>query len=143
MKRLTIFYLLISIFSCQEQANKSASLNTKSDVVEHNVKNKVVDNEQNDKILDSIRRLPEVVARESYLDSLTNHNGSIALLIVSRPTKSQPYYWIKVGYDNEIRFETYYNFYVYITGTEKFEIKYYDVIRGKAITLKEWRMRKK
>jgi hypothetical protein len=138
MKALIILYIFTSIFSCEYESKPLPSIGTSQNVF-------TTDNgtQKEDKILDAVRKLPEVIEREKYLDSLTNHKGHVALMVESKPSKLQPYYWIKVGYDNELRFETYFNFYIYNVGNGNLEIKYYDVVIGKAITLKEWRKRKK
>lgn len=139
MKALIILYFFTSIFSCKDETKSLPSDGRSQNVFTTDVNG----TQQEDKILDAIRKLPEVIEREKYLDSLTNHKGHISVMVVSKPSKSQPYYWVKVGYDNELRFETYYNFYVYNAGKGNLEIKYYDVVSGKAITLKEWRKSRK
>jgi|ERR1700694_250681 len=138
MKALIILYFFTSILACKDRTKPLPSNQANA----QNVFITDVDSTlQEDKVLDAIRKLPEVIVREKYLDSLTNHKGRISVMVVSKPQKTQSYYWVKVGYDNELRFETYYNFYVYSVAGN-LEIKYYDVISGKPISLKEWRRNK-
>ncbi len=91
-----------------------------------------------DIILDKIYNIPEVRKKEHFIDSLTNHKHGISMMILKRPTTKEPYYAVQVGYDNKIRFETYYTFYVY---RKNLVIKFYDTIPGEVITLEEWRKR--
>lgn len=112
MKAIIILYFFTSIFTCKEETKPLSSNESAQKVF----KTEVNSSSQEDKILDAVRILPEVIEREKYLNSLTNHKAHISVMVVSKPTKSQPYYWVKVGYDNEFRYENYYNFYVYDLG---------------------------
>jgi hypothetical protein len=84
--------------------------------------------------------LPEVKLSSRFIDSLTNHRHGIAMRIVQRPDKSNKYFIIDAGYDNDLRFENYYNFYVW---PEKMTIKIVDSYTGKLLTLSEWRKTRK
>lgn len=87
-------------------------------------------------IMEKIYKLPEVRERDHFIDSMTNHKHGISMIILQRPNKSNPYYIVQVGYNNEIRFETNFTFYVY---KKNDAIKFYDTESGKVITLNEWR----
>ena len=92
------------------------------------------------RITDKLFHLAEVQQSNSFIDSFTHHTHGIAARIMQRPNKSTKYYWIAVGYDSDLRFETYYNFYVW---PDKMTIKYLDTFTGKALTLAEWRKNRK
>ena len=92
------------------------------------------------KILAKLYSLPEVKLSDLYIDSLTNHKHGISMRIVQRPDKSTKYYIVDAGYDNDERFENYYNFYVW---PEKMTIKVVDSYTGKLLTLSEWRKTRK
>jgi len=92
------------------------------------------------RIVDKLFALAEVKQSNSFIDSFSHHTHGIAARVMSRPDKSTKYYWIAVGYDNDERFETYYNFYVL---PDKMTIKYLDTFTGKALTLAEWRKNRK
>ena len=92
------------------------------------------------RIVDKLFDLPEVRLSNSYVDSFTHHTHGIAARVMQRPGKSAKYYWIAVGYDSDLRFETYYNFYVW---PAKMTIKYMDTFTGKMLTLAAWRKTRK
>jgi hypothetical protein len=89
-----------------------------------------------DKILYRLSKLPEVRWSNLYIDSFTRHTHRISMRVVEKPDSMKKYYWIAVGYNNDERFETYYNFYVW---PDKMIIKYLDSKSGKVLTLSEWR----
>ena len=92
------------------------------------------------KIICKLSLLPEVKQSNHYIDSFSKHTHGISFRVMRRPNKFGNYFWIAVGYDSDIRFETYYNFYVW---PDKMLIKYLDVRSGKPITLSEWRKKRK
>ena len=64
----------------------------------------------------------------------------VSIMIVEKPTAQKPYYWVKVGYDSELRFETYFNFYVYRKGLV---MKFLDTATEEDVFgLQEWRRRR-
>jgi hypothetical protein len=89
-------------------------------------------------VLEKVYKIPEVKKKDHFIDSLTNHKHGISMIILERPNENKLYYVVQVGYNNEIRFEPYYTFYVY---KKNFTVKFYDPIPGEIITLKEWRKR--
>jgi hypothetical protein len=93
-----------------------------------------------DIVLNKIYKIPEVRKKDHFVDSITNHKHGISMIIVQRPNAKEPYYVVQVGYNNKIRFEPYYTFYVY---KKNLVIKFYDTIQNEIITLEEWRKRSK
>jgi len=94
------------------------------------------DSEVINRIMDKLYRLPEVKEKDAFIDSLTKHKHGISMRIMQRPGKLTKYYWIAVGYNSNLRFQTYYNFYVW---PDSMVIKYLDPDSGKILTLSEWR----
>ena len=118
-------------------ADADSGLSTK--VLSANNKMKIAvgdDTTVEDRVIDRVYNLPEVRAKDSFIDSITKHKNGISLIIFKYPTKINPYYWVQAGYDNKLRFEPYYNFYVY---KENLEVKFYDTITGDILTLEQWR----
>lgn len=94
-----------------------------------------------EKVLDLLNELPEVITANNYIDSLTNHKKGISLMIGKKPTADNPFFQIRAGYNGPEQFEPYYNFYVNAL-TLKIEVD--DVVEGKRLDLAEWRkLRKK
>jgi hypothetical protein len=101
----------------------------------------IVDDKLRDKIIDKIANLAEVQEKSIYIDSLTKGKNGISVIILSSPSKTDPYYWVQAGYNSSVRFEPYFNFYVY---PPNLEIKYLDVNNeDKLVSLKEWRRMRK
>jgi len=91
------------------------------------------------KIIDTIYRLPEVKKRADYVKTHTNGTRQLKYTIWTTPAKSAPYYWIKVMEDNGGSYYTHFNFYLY---PASFLIKYLDPGNGNAIRLEQWRKMK-
>ncbi|MBA3829239.1 MAG: hypothetical protein H0X33_09910 [Taibaiella sp.] len=100
-----------------------------------------------DKILDMILKLPEVRKDALYTDSISLGKRALIAIIKKKPSKQNNYYWIAVmdigkeaSDTNDMAF-THLHFYVY---PKTLEIKLYDPVDDKILTLKEWRkLRKK
>lgn len=92
-----------------------------------------------EKVFDRIMQIAEVQESNRQIDSLSNHTKGIALIIVERPSGGLPYFSVKVGYDGDTRFETYYLFYV---EPKTLDVKIEDILSGEVLTLDEWRKRK-
>lgn len=88
-----------------------------------------------------ILKLSEVVDKNKFIDSLTNHKHGISLISDSLEIEGTKYYEIKAGYNSEIRFETYFTFYIEKENCNN--IKVWEPIEGNIITLSEWRDSKK
>lgn len=88
-------------------------------------------------ILDKIAALPEFKKSNAYLDSLTGHKHGLASMIF-KPTAEEKEYYVRVGYNGDQHFETYYNFYV---DSSTLDIKIADPIEADIITLAEFRKR--
>jgi hypothetical protein len=89
-----------------------------------------------DSIIAKLLQLPEVRKSNNFVDSFTHHKHGVSALVMSKPSKNSKYYCIAVGYNGDLRFETYYNFYVW---PKTMTIKYLDTYSGEILTLAKWR----
>jgi hypothetical protein len=109
--KMVLVLILISVeisWNLPESKNYSAVSN-KSQQNSYHFNDTTVEN----KVLAKLFSLPEVKLSGRFIDSLTRHRQGIAMRIVQHPDKSNEYYIIDAGYDNDLRFENYYNFYVW------------------------------
>lgn len=121
MKKLFIItFLIVSLAS----ASYSQSSN----------KNRTATEE--DRILDTILDLKEVRDREKYVVDQTKGKHHLKSMIPQEPSKSDPYYLVKVVEDNGMSYYTHFNFYVY---PNTLRIEYYDTMTGEAMDLQTWR----
>jgi len=95
-------------------------------------------NIREDKIIDRLYLLPEIKEKNRYIDSFTNHKRGIAFITMSKPNGKSDFYWIQAGFNGDVRFEPYYNFYVYYP---KMKIEVLDPSTDKVYSLQEWRKR--
>ncbi len=115
--------LLVSLLS-RGQSTKAVITNPKNSVAIE------------EKILDTIIKLPECKQRADYIIKQTRGKRHLGIVIYERPSKGSPYYWVKAWEDNGMSYATHFNFYVY---PKPFSIKYYDTVNDKALSLNEWR----
>ena len=87
------------------------------------------------KIIDKLLTLPFVKKTNVYIDSFSNHKHGIAFMIDKGGDSTDTDITVEAGYNGELRFETYYHFYVN-PGT--LEIKVLDVVTDKKLTVKEF-----
>lgn len=120
--------------------NAKSETNEKYSLKDRNDKYNFDDSLIVSRILDKLSRLPEVRRKNRIIDSLTHHSKGISMRVMHQPDKSKNYFWIAVGYNNSLRFETYYNFYVW---PDKMIIKYLDPHTGNTLSLAEWRQKQK
>lgn len=95
---------------------------------------------EEDTVISRVLGLPEVQAKNSFIDSLTGHRHGISIMVVNYPgdEPGHPRWWVQAGYNSDIRFEPYFNFYVYVPDMT---IKVLDPNSNKAIGLEAWRAR--
>lgn len=84
-----------------------------------------------DMILDSIQKLPFIIAAHKNIDSFSQHKNGIAFLIDS----SEKEWLIQAGYNGGERFETYHRLYV---NPATFEIKVYDVVNDEKLSVADY-----
>jgi len=87
---------------------------------------------EDDKVINKILSIREVKQQSRYIDTISGHKHGIFVVILKRPKNSADYYWVQAGYNNEMRFEPYFNFYVYCP---KMTVKFLDPISNKVYSL--------
>lgn len=88
------------------------------------------------RIIDTVFGLKEVVEKSLYVKHQTQGKRHLQCLIWAKPTKEEPYYWVKIIEDNGVTYYTHFNFYVY---PKSFVIKYLDTVNDNVIDLATWR----
>jgi hypothetical protein len=119
MEKRTLFFTIFIIFlsaSCFNTNQKLALINEKS-------------------VDDTIFTLKEVQEKNHFIDSVTNHKHGISL-ITEKPTETEKEWSIQAGYNDEARFETYFQFYF---NPETKQISVEDFISGNKESLDAWR----
>lgn len=92
--------------------------------------------EEENRIVDTIFKLPEVQEMQKSIDKQTAGKRSLKIFITDTPTTANNYHWVKVAEDNGSNLVTHFNFFVY-PNIER--IMYFDVVADKEMTLEEWR----
>jgi len=93
-----------------------------------------------DRIIDTLLRVPQVVAQSKYMEKETKGERRLKLWIGSRPSEGDKYYWVKAGEDNGMSLVTIFDFHVY---PDSMRIMYYDVAEDREMTLREWEEKEK
>jgi hypothetical protein len=124
------------IISVNPNGNALFTFDISNQTTKHPISELIQDTTEENIVLGKIYKIPEVRKKDHFIDSLTNHKHGISTITLKRPTAKEAYYVIQVGYNNEMRFEPYYTFYVY---KKNLVIKVYDTLSGKIISLAEWR----
>ncbi|HLP53855.1 MAG TPA: hypothetical protein VK151_02460 [Fluviicola sp.] len=88
-----------------------------------------------DKIMDQVWALPEVIELNNKIRKKTNDKRGLSTRISSEPSDDQEYYGVTVAEDNGESYATYFEFHIY----PDYSIRYYDVIEDRELTLEEWR----
>lgn len=87
------------------------------------------------RILDTLKKLPEIKEQQQVLDSMTNHTDKVSF-ILNPPTVGNRNYIVQVGDMRGEQFEMYYLFYIQ---PDSFIIRIEDNNSGYLMTLDEWR----
>jgi len=141
MKKLLLCSSLIAVLAaCNNAADKqapaikdSATNTVHTDSVTSYV-HKFEDTLLEDKITNALMKLPFVIKSSKYIDSLSNHKHSIAFMM-DKPEAPETDIPVQAGYNGNERFETYYRFFV---NPKTLEIKVYDPVEDKKLTVKEY-----
>ena len=86
------------------------------------------------RITAALMKLSFVKKANTYIDSFSNHQHGIAFMLDSLG-KGEKEIYVQAGYNGDQRFETYYQFYV---NPKTLEIKVYDVVDDKKLSVKEY-----
>lgn len=86
------------------------------------------------KITEALMKLSFVKKSNAYIDSLSNHRHGIAFMMdETKPGETD--IDVHAGYNGGGRFETYYRF---LVNPKSMEIKVYDPVQDKTLSLKEY-----
>jgi hypothetical protein len=84
-----------------------------------------------ERITDTLMKLPFVLKSNTYIDSFSNHQYGIAFM----PDTTGGAISVAAGYNGPERFETYYNFSI---DRKTFEIKILDPVSGDYISIEDY-----
>lgn len=122
---LLLCLMLFATHACLAQTNQNNATHTSGKV-----------SNLEDKIIDTVASLTEVKARANYVRTKTKGKRNLQYAIWGKPTKENPYYWVRVMEDNGTEYHDHFDFYVY---PRSFAIRFYDIVNDTAITLSDWR----
>jgi hypothetical protein len=91
---------------------------------------------EEDKVIDMIARLPEVIKTDDYCKKLSKGKRHLVTMIGGYPSTGENYYLVKVAEDNGTAFHTWFLFAVY---PKSYKIEYYDTMNDRYIPLRIWR----
>ncbi len=130
--------LLFACWSCNDQpanttspaGNDTAAKKTKKDTVPVDASTAPKKGLE-DRITDSLMKLPFVQEANRHLDSVTKHKHGISFMFDTLDNQVD----VKAGYNGTDRFETYFNFTV---DPKTFVIKVMDVVSGDYMTVEDF-----
>ncbi len=82
-----------------------------------------------------ISNLSKVKKMDGELSSNPTKPQHLSYILLKEPSKEFKYYWIQVGVNGPVRFETLFNFHI---NSKTKEIYYYDALEDKRIPVKQW-----
>jgi hypothetical protein len=137
---LLLLFLLISVVACNNNTEKETVV-VKDSVIKtiesdsaatyvHDFSDTVLQ----EKITDVLMKLPFVKKSNNFIDSFSNHKHSIAFMM-NKPEAGETEIQVQAGYNGNERFETYYRFFV---NPKNMQIKVYDPVADKKLTIKEF-----
>ncbi len=141
MKQLILFVFTATCFAaCNQGTDTKAPAPTDSlkglpkvDSVPPYV-HRFADSSLEGRITGALMKLPLVIKSSQYIDSISNHKHQIAFML-DGPAAPETDIPVQAGYNGNERFETYYRFFV---NPKTLEIKVYDPVEDKKLTVKEY-----
>lgn len=140
MKYALVLSLLVFFTACNNTSKTEETVVTDSAAkkVQTDSSSKYIytfaDTALQDKITEALMKLPFVIKSDKYIDSFSNHRHGIAFMM-DEPKENEPDISVQAGYNGGERFETYYRFFV---DPKTMEIKVYDPVEDKKLTVKEY-----
>ncbi|MFB2938822.1 hypothetical protein ACE1B6_26515 [Aerosakkonemataceae cyanobacterium BLCC-F154] len=131
MKQITIFlsFALFLLIPITWQIENKALANQPFSITQ-------AANPESEKVMNLVWRLPEVQQKAAEIRRLSNGKVRVKLMLETTPTKTEPYYTVRVFEDNPDRIVTLYWFRVNMP-EEKITVQ--DAITGEYISLEQWR----
>ena len=146
MKYYLFLFMFIAFAACNNTDTSVTVVNDSSSTQKQNDSTKIkadssakyihtfTDTVLENKITAVLLKLPFVIKSNNYIDSFSNHTHGIAFML-DEATKNETDISVQAGYNGAGRFETYYRFFV---NPKTMDIKVYDPVEGKKLTLKEY-----
>ncbi len=140
MKYVLVLMLLVSFTACNNASKTEEAVvhDSAANHVQPDSSSKFIhtfsDTALENKITTALLQLPFVIKSDRYIDSFSNHKHGIAF-ILDDPDPNEPDVSVQAGYNGAERFETYYRFFI---NPKTMEIKVYDAVADKKLTLKEY-----
>jgi hypothetical protein len=139
---IAVSALLLLTPSCKGES-KSAVGATNSNFVSDNTLNqddsvKVTNNTSGgamDTIFRKISAIHKVAKLEREISTRSNGTQHLSYIVRKEPSKDFGFYWIQVGVNTDVRFETLLNFHV---DSSTGEVFYFDIDNYERIPLKQW-----
>lgn len=146
MKKILWFAVGLIVFACSENtpvkekeivAAQEETPVAEKETVQPSVKKIKKSNSSNpeDELIALIMQLPEVQKLSEEIETKSKNKRHLSLRISSVPSDDQEYYGITVAEDNGLALASYYEFHIYPGN----EVRYYDVVEDKEISLDTWR----
>ncbi len=140
MKQFLYLLVIISFTACNNTAktDEAALTDSASGKVKTDSSAKYIhsfaDTSLETKITNALMKLPFVMKSSNYIDSFSNHKHGIAFMM-DEPEENETDVSVQAGYNGGERFETYYRFFV---NPKTMEIKVYDPVEDKKLSIKEY-----
>ncbi|MFN8253703.1 MAG: hypothetical protein U0V75_17660 [Ferruginibacter sp.] len=135
MKKAWLILLVVSaVVSCNDPEKNSAAVPVGAEVNDKPAAKQPIIREEKsreDKVLDSILKLPFIIQAGHQVDSVTHHKSGIAFLIDS----TEKEWMVQAGYNGPERFETWHRLYV---NPVTLEMKVYDVVNDEKLGLEDY-----
>jgi len=127
--------LLILTTSCGQNAQKQTAAEQTEELQQQEVVQEISDEQFAESLDSMIERITKDILS---LPEMKFKNA--AVMFVTEPSDTEPYYTFKGGSNMETHFATSFWFHVYTSPT--YEIKVYDIVNDSEMTLEEWRNQK-
>jgi hypothetical protein len=139
--RYIFFLLLLTVFAaCNNAANDaddsaidSSAAQPQTDSAANYV-HRFTDTALEQKITAALLKLPFVIKSNNYIDSISNRQQQMAFML-EHPAAGETEIAVQAGYNGRERFETYYRFFV---NPKTLEIKVYDPVADKKLSIQEY-----
>lgn len=140
MKYILFLFLLMATIGCNNSSktDETAVPDSAENKIQPDSSSNYVytfsDTALENKITAALLKLPFVQKSNNYIDSFSNHRHGMAFML-DKPAANETDVSVQAGYNGAGRFETYYRFFVNPT---TLEIKVYDPVEDKKLTVKEY-----
>jgi hypothetical protein len=140
MRNLFILLVLFCFVECNNSSNtieapeKDTAVTTQKKDSSLNYIHKFTDTALENRVIEELMKLSFVKKTNAYIDSFSNHRYGIAFMVDS-VGENKNEISVHGGYNGDLRFETYYLFYV---NPNTLEIKVYDALTDKKLSVGDY-----